>query len=185
EYIYKYVSKDVYYRSTAGGHLVNDGTLYVARLNEDGTGEWLVLTYGRNGLDASNGFHSQADVLVNTRASADLLGHTKMDRPEWGAVHPETGEVYFTLTNNTRRTEADAANPRVNNAFGHIIRWREDGEQAALTFEWDIYLLAGPAGTETKRLDGEKVATLTEDNTLSSPDGLWVDGRSVVWSKPD
>lgn len=185
EYIYKYVSKELYYKSTAGGHLLNDGTLYVARFNEDGTGEWLELTYGKNGLDESNGFYSQADVLVNTRTAADLLGPTKMDRPEWGAVHPETGEVYFTLTNNTRRTEADAANPRVNNAYGHIIRWREDGEQAATTFKWDIYLLAGPAGTETKSLEGETLATLTDDNKFNSPDGLWIDPRGLMWIQTD
>jgi uncharacterized protein len=49
-----------------------------------------------------------------------------MDRPEWGAVDPNTGEVYFTLTNNDRRIQADVdmANPRAGNQFGHIIRWR-------------------------------------------------------------
>ena len=75
-----------------------------------------------------------------------------MDRPEWCAVHPTTGEVYYTLTNNSnRRLEPtgtqmglDAANPRAytdakaasasgaastgnGNVNGHIIRVAEAG----------------------------------------------------------
>ena len=76
------------------------------------------------------GFSSQAEILVNARAAADRAGATKMDRPEWIAVHPRTGEVYCTLTNNTQRggdgrPAADAANPRASNVYGHIVRWRE------------------------------------------------------------
>jgi hypothetical protein len=67
-----------------------------------------------------------ADILVNTRLAADFVGATKMDRPEWGTVDPNSGEVYFTLTNNSRRTQAqvDAVNPRAENNFGQIVRWR-------------------------------------------------------------
>jgi secreted PhoX family phosphatase len=44
-----------------------------------------------------------------------------MDRPEWNAVNPANGEIYFTLTNNSNRSIdptgsqylPDAANPRV------------------------------------------------------------------------
>jgi secreted PhoX family phosphatase len=43
EYIYKFVLSAPYFKTTAGGHLLNDGTLYVARFNDDGSGEWLPL----------------------------------------------------------------------------------------------------------------------------------------------
>src|SRR5690606_13042675 len=104
------------------------------------------LVYGKGPLTEDNGFTSQADVLINTRLAADALGATKMDRPEWGAVHPQDGTVYFALTNNTDRTEADAANPRVENRWGHIIRWSEaKGNPAATRFSWDLFMLAGPS----------------------------------------
>ncbi|MDV7401488.1 DUF839 domain-containing protein, partial [Arthrospira platensis SPKY1] len=85
--------------------------------------------------------------MVNTRTAADALGATKMDRPEWGAVDPKTQEVYFTLTNNSRRTDeqVDAANPRAENNWGQIIRWREKDDQvAAKSFEWNLFVIAGP-----------------------------------------
>src|SRR5690606_8712318 len=81
------------------------------RFNDDGTGEWLPLVYGQNGLDASNGFRDQADVLVNTRLAAGLVGATPMDRPEWGAVDPNNGDAYCTRTNNSGRRTAKGAKP--------------------------------------------------------------------------
>ena len=186
EYIYKYVSKAPYYKATAGGHLLNDGTLYVAKFNADGTGEWLALDYNSENfrakaLAANVEFTSQADVLINTRLAADVVGATKMDRPEWGAVHPQTGEVYFTLTNNTARTAAqvDAANPRAANATGHIIRWRERAETTS--FDWDIFLLAGDVGTATPGSD----LKLTAENHMASPDGLAFDKNGLLWIQTD
>lgn len=186
EYIYKYVSKAPYYKATAGGHLLNDGTLYVAKFNADGTGEWLALDYNSENfrakaLAANVEFTSQADVLINTRLAADVVGATKMDRPEWGAVHPQSGEVYFTLTNNSARTAAqvDAANPRAANATGHIIRWRERAETTS--FDWDIFLLAGDVGTATPGSD----LKLTAENHMASPDGLAFDKNGLLWIQTD
>lgn len=188
EYIYKYVSKAPYFKNTAGGHLLNDGTLYVARFNADGSGDWLALDINNPEFIAKAAaagvvFSDQADVLLNTRLAADVAGATKMDRPEWGAVHPETSEVYFTLTNNTNRTEAqvDAANPRANNATGHIIRWKERANVAATQFDWDIFMLAGDVGTATPGTD----LVLTADNHLASPDGLWFDNNGLLWIQTD
>lgn len=188
EYIYKYVSNASYFRNTAGGHLLNDGKLYVARFNEDGSGEWLLLDVNDEGFAskaaaAGVSFTDQADLLLNTRLAADVAGATKMDRPEWGAVHPETSEVYFTLTNNTRRTDEqiDAANPRASNATGHIIRWRENEVPSATNFEWDIFLLAGDVGTQTPGTE----LTLDESNHLASPDGLWFDDAGLLWIQTD
>ncbi len=192
EYIYKFVSAQSYFSNTAGGHLLDTGTLYVAKFNDDGTGEWLPLVYGQNGLDESNGFSSQADVLVNTRLAADFVGATPMDRPEWGAVDPKTREVYFTLTNNSNRgadgrPDVDEANPRGPNPHGHIIRWSEGGnDPAAGTFQWNIFAFAGDS-SENELAGGFDLNgnALTEYNKFSSPDGLWIDKDSRIWIQMD
>ncbi|MBA3979317.1 MAG: Tat pathway signal protein [Alcanivorax sp.] len=185
EYIYKFVSAQPYYKATAGGHLLDSGTLYVARFNDDGTGEWLPLVYGLNGLTDANGFTSQADVLVNTRTAADFVGATKMDRPEWGAVDPVDGSVYFTLTNNSGRgssSDVDNANPRGPNPFGHIIRWKEGNDlPTSLNFDWDLFVLAGDQD-DSEDLAGNK---LTDDNIFCSPDGLWFDHDRRLWIQTD
>ena len=118
--------------------------------------------------------------------AADALGATKMDRPEWIAVHPRTKEVYCSLTNNALRggagqAPADAANPRANNVFGHIIRWREaGGDPAATRFAWDIFVLAG----DPAHPDPAKRGTVKGDG-FGSPDGLRFDERGVLWIETD
>ncbi|QJQ95957.1 MULTISPECIES: PhoX family phosphatase [Halomonadaceae] len=183
EYIYKFVSSRPYQAATAEGSLLDEGTLYVARFNEDGSGEWLALAPGVNGLTPENGFEDLADILVNTRNAADHVGATKMDRPEWGAVDPVTGQVYFTLTNNSRRAEGqqDAANPRADNNFGHIIRWQEAGHHSAERFAWDLFVLAGDAD-DSRDLTGEP---LGQDAIFASPDGLWIDPDRRLWIQTD
>lgn len=201
EYIYKFVSKAAYQEGLKGDDLLEEGTLYVAKFNEDNSGEWLALdlndvTFAAKveaakgttvGKIAFDGFADQGDVLINTRLAADIAGATKMDRPEWGEVCPRTGLVYFTLTNNSKRkdSEINAANPRAKNNTGHIIRWEEkDGQK----FSWDIFLLAGhTAGTLAgKMLPGSDKATdLTADNVLSCPDGLYFDTAGGMWIQTD
>ncbi|NGO90196.1 MAG: DUF839 domain-containing protein [Halomonas sp.] len=183
EYIYKFVSRRPFDAATADGSLLDEGTLYVARFNDDGSGEWLALAPGQNGLTPENGFADLADILVNTRSAADHVGATRMDRPEWGAVDPQTGDVYFTLTNNTRRAEGDEhpANPRANNSFGHIIRWQEEGTHAGERFAWDLFVLAGDQD-DSRDLAGN---ALVEDNIFASPDGLWIDADRRVWIQTD
>ncbi len=184
EYIYKFVSAAPFDAATASGVLLDEGTLYVARFNSDGGGEWLALVPGENGLTAENGFTGIADILINTRLAADRAGATKMDRPEWGAIDRTTGAVYFTLTNNTRRTEAqvDAANPRAQNRFGQVIRWREAGDDhAATTFTWDLFVLAG--AKESSRTFNRQA--LGSDNIFACPDGLWCDLDGRLWIETD
>jgi hypothetical protein len=188
EYVYKFVTARAWDPAdrAANRDLLDDGILYVARFNADGTGDWLALEQGKNGLTAANGFASQGDVVVKTRQAADRAGATPMDRPEWCAVHPVTREVYLTLTNNTARGRdkqpgPDAANPRANNVYGHIIRWRESGDDVAATaFRWDVFALAGVAD----HADPVKRGRFKGDS-FGSPDGLWFDARGVLWVQTD
>ncbi|MBB5688714.1 PhoX family phosphatase [Roseomonas alkaliterrae] len=184
EYIYKFVSARPFHRATANGSLLDEGILYVAKFNADGSGEWLPLVHGQGPLTAANGFADQGEVLVNTRLAADALGATKMDRPEWGAVDPRDGRVYFTLTNNARRQDGqvDAANPRARNEFGQIIRWREQNdEHAATRFTWDLFVIAGPEGN-SRTASG---APLGADSLFACPDGLWFDADGRLWIQTD
>ena len=188
EYIYKYVSRGKYLPILRQpGRLLDDGTLYVARFNPDGSGDWLALDLRDKAFrtacsNAGVSFADQGEVLINTRLAADIVGATKMDRPEWGAVNPDNGEVYFTLTNNSSRTVADAANPRAANPYGHIIRWREDRrDHAGKRFNWDIFLLAGPQSDSR----GPNGAALDDGSILASPDGLWFDPDGRLWIQTD
>lgn len=204
EYIYKFVSASPYRSNGDNRDLLEQGTLYVAVFQEDGQGEWRALDCRCSRFQAAAAaagvtFENQADVLVNTRLAADVLGATPMDRPEWGAVHPHSGEVYFSLTNNrTRGTPeypVDAANPRANNRYGHIIRWRErDGDAAALRFSWEVFVLAGPGEVDPattnpdesgRILPGRNGPPLGPDNRFGCPDGLWIDGNGLLWIQTD
>ncbi|ODP39419.1 PhoX family protein [Sphingomonas turrisvirgatae] len=192
EYLYKFVSATPWTANDAaatdrlamGDKYLDTGILYVAVFNANGTGEWRPLVFGTGPLTASNAtypFASQADVLVNTRLAADALGATPMDRPEWTAVNPATGELYLTLTNNSSRTPArvDATNPRAyldppstsrSNRNGHILRLREAGDTTeALTFAWDIYAFGAGSDLDPTNIN---LSGLTADNDFSSPDGL-------------
>jgi hypothetical protein len=184
EYVYKFVSSGAFTPGNriANRNLLDSGTLYVARFSTDGSGSWLPLVYGQSGLGPATGFNSQAEVLIYARAAADVAGATPMDRPEWGAVHPTTQEVYMTMTNNTRRNDndVDAANPRADNSLGHIIRWREaGGDSTATSFEWDIFVLAGDPAL------GPNKAGDVNGDLFGSPDGLWFDQNGLLWIQTD
>ncbi|XYH99149.1 PhoX family protein [Sorangium sp. So ce1128] len=190
EHIYKFVSARPY--TPGGGRSKNDdvldhGTLYAARFDADGTGEWIELTQGKNGLLPDKGFGSQAEVLIHARLAADAAGATFMDRPEWLAVHPRTGEVYCTLTNNTKRGKQgelgpDAANPRGPNLMGHILRFREEGNDPAATrFTWDIFLQAG----DPESSEESKRGNVRGGAAFAQPDGLVFDARGVLWIHTD
>ena len=196
EYVYKFVSRD---KVKPGGYrankdLLDHGTLYVARFDSQGYGRWLPLVHGEGGLNAAAGFADQAEVLVKCRQAADTVGATRMDRPEWVAVHPNTGEVFLTLTNNSARGQngrlADAANPRNDNIMGHIIRWREgkgtggsgvfDGDARATEFRWMHFALAGDPNAGKAEYRGS-----IKGDIYGSPDGLQFDAGGLLWIQTD
>ena len=187
EYIYKFVSRD---RMVAGGAkanaaLLDHGTLYVARFDADGSGCWLPLRHGQGPLVAANGFADQGAVLIKTRQASDLLGATRMDRPEWLAIDPAARKVYCTLSNNSQRGAkdmpgVDAANPRANNVMGQIIQWSEDDDFDAVTMRWSHLLLAGDPANPRAEAKGN-----LRDDLFACPDGVTLDARGVLWIQTD
>jgi secreted PhoX family phosphatase len=214
EYIYKFVSSAAWSaadanpadRLAAGDKYLDAGTLYVAKFNADGSGEWVALTMANPLVAGYAGytFADQGDICINARLAADAVGATKMDRPEWCSVNPKNGEVYFTLTNNSnRRVEPvgtsqmalDGPNPRAytdlkgaatnqsGNVNGHILRMKEGaGGAAATAFNWDVYLFAAEAGAAA----AVNLSNLTGDQDLSSPDGLvFSPSTGICWIQTD
>lgn len=197
DYIYKFVSEDRFIpgKDAANRRLLDHGKLYVAKFVDGaasgdfmGNGEWVQLDKSANPvLAADTRFADQAEVLIQTRLAADAVGATKMDRPEWITVHPETNEVYCALTNNSGRNVTDDANPRTANRYGQIVRWREAGNDAsATTFEWDLFVVAGNPVAYPDRSDLRSgSANVTVDNTFNSPDGIGFDADGRLWIQTD
>jgi secreted PhoX family phosphatase len=190
EYVYKFVTDGTFNPRDrmANMSLLDTGTLYVAKFNEDGSGTWVPMVYGQGPLTSANGFNSQGDVAINTRKAADLLGATKMDRPEDVEPNPVTKKIYVALTNNTNRggegrAPTDAANPRANNASGHIIEITEtNNDYASTTFRWEMFILAGlptDASTFFAGFDKSKVSP------IGAPDNVAFDNAGNLWIATD
>ena len=180
EYIYKFVSSKNWKAMRAKGKSpLDEGTLYVAKFDDDGTGQWLELSPNHPALAG----RAMDWILVNTRLAGDLVGATRMDRPEW-ITRGADGQMYCTLTNNTQRGTvgtipgtdpaaprpgATPANPLAPNPDGHIIRWLDSDDHTGTSFTWDIFLLS-------------KDVVDAEGQMYGSPDGLWgdPDGRLFI-----
>ncbi|MYL23116.1 DUF839 domain-containing protein [Halomonas alkaliantarctica] len=225
EYVYKFVSDaawdpadanrpgEQYDRLAIGAKYLDHGTLYAARFDADGSGEWLPLTPDattRDGrkLHAALGLPADdlAGIIVNTCDAADLMGATPMDRPEWATVDPASGEVYLTLTNNSQRTEAESDATYTNDGDGitqsgvgyataptNAANPRPDNGAGHIVrwkeagngtaFQWEVFVFGGSAS------DGNNPSGLTEINQFASPDGLWFDerdnGEGILWIQTD
>ncbi|HED7881114.1 TPA: PhoX family phosphatase [Campylobacter coli] len=190
EFIYKFVSKHKYKKGTDTSKILDEGTLYVGQFNGNvgdfrGSGKWIALEYGKNGLDESKGFKSQADILINTRLAASVVGATPMDRCEWIASHKESGsrEVFATLTNNKNRTQANAANPRTKNLYGQILKWIPKNSHKDDEFTWEIFTLVGNPDNQKGLNKGSN--NITSENKFNSPDGLKFDRDGRLWIQTD
>jgi len=176
DYLYKFVGDRPWRQVRAKGQSPLDhGTLYVAKFNEDGSGQWLPLVHGVGPLTVANDWADQADVLIRTRMAADAVGATRMHRPEWVAVHPRTREVFLTLTNGTGNNSAVNSN-RDPNPYGHIVRFSEAANDDT-AFGWDIFLLAGDPAYDAR--------VPADQPIFGSPDGIWVDDGGLVWIQTD
>ncbi|ELS40914.1 Putative phosphatase [Pseudomonas syringae pv. syringae B64] len=199
EFIYKFISRDRIDRKNpkANRDLLDHGTLYVAQFdagngNPDhpkGNGQWIELKHGKNGLDAAAGFNNQAEVLIHARLAASVVKATRMDRPEWIVVSPKDGQVYCTLTNNSKRGEegqpVGGPNPRAKNQYGQILRWREGGNNAsAMAFEWDLFVVAGNPTVHAGTPQAGS-SNINAQNMFNSPDGLSFDRSGRLWIQTD
>lgn len=190
EYVYKFVSDGRFdpMNPSANRDLLDKGTLFVARLDDRGGVRWLPLVQSVGPLTAREGFHSQADVVIEARRAADLLGATPMDRPEDIEVSPITGHVFVALTNNALRTAPGPGNPRAPNKAGQILELippREGGKprHAATEFTWNLLLVGGdPAKPE----QGARFHPGTSSSGwLVAPDNAVFDAKGRLWIATD
>ncbi len=188
EFLYRYVSNGVFAPGAETDSLLEDGKLYAAKFHDTGAGEWLELN------PETAGMANMAEVCVHTRIAASAVGATTMDRPEWVAANPKAPEVYCALTNNKNRgikpnaggdlTPASGPNPRDENIYGQIVRWRPNGgDHTNNGFAWDLYALAGNPKLHTDLNAGSD--NINENNMFNSPDGLKFDSNGVLWIQTD
>lgn len=192
EYVYRFVTNQPYEpdRPESARSLLDDGVLSVARFDDDGSLRWLPLVCGQGPLTADNGFHSQADVLIETRRAADLLGATPMDRPEDVEPSPTSQCVYVILSNNSKRTasQTNAANPREKNVHGHVLellppRSEAGADHAADQFRWNLFLRGGDPQNPADQVDGHP--DISSSGWLSCPDNGGFDSRGRLWITTD
>lgn len=192
EYIYKFISRDKVRKGrsqAAKAHnmrLLENGDLYVARFEAagdpastyDGTGTWLPLIV--DGQSKVAGF-SVEEVLIFTRAAADTVQPTPMDRPEDVRRNPVNGFVYAALTNSTGRKEPGVANPRANNRYGQVIEIAES-DPTALAFTWSLLVVCGDPSDPTTYFSGYPKQQVSP---ISSPDNLAFDSKGNLWISTD
>ena len=185
DYVYKFISNDRYnaFSRWANLDLLSTATLFAAKFNDDGSGEWMPLVAGSPQLAT----WTTAGVATFTRLAADAVGATPMDRPEDIEVNPVNHRVYIALTNNNNRAaeDVDSVNPRGPNAHGHILELTENGGDAASRrFTWDIFILCGdPADAEQETyFAGFDKSQL---DSISAPDNFAFDQNGNLWIATD
>lgn len=194
EFLYKFVSNGIYVPGGDTSKLLDEGTLYVAKFSDEGTGEWLALTEETTGMKMD-------EICVFTRQAASKVGATTMDRPEWVAVNPVAIEAYCALTNNSNRAvlkdgkmrtnaggdvmDISAVNPREKNEYGQIVRWYpENDDHADGKFKWDLFVMAGNPDVHK----GDAYAgssNINSGNMFNSPDGMMFDTTGLLWIQTD
>ena len=214
DYFYKFVGSKRMKRGSSRAvrehnlSLLDEGTLYVARLTGDspaleidgtgklpedgafdGGGEWIPLaTATAEGAVSHVEGMSAEEVFVFTRLAGDTVGATKMDRPEDIEPNPVTGKVYVALTNNTDRgvgshAKADEANPRSANKHGHVLELTERWNRPESTrFGWSLFLVAGDPDDPATYFAGFPKDAVSQ---ISCPDNVAFDPHGNLWISTD
>jgi uncharacterized protein len=94
---------------------------------------------------------------VRCRQAADLLGGTKLDRPEDIEIQPGTGDVIVSLTNNKPK----------GNFYGSLLRLHELDGYAGRRFESSTFLAGGP------------------ETGFACPDNIAFDRKGNLWMTSD
>ena len=142
--LYKFIS--------SSKNSITNGTLYVADFDN---GKWLPLDYKLQPLLEKN-FKDQTDVLINCRKASNLIGGSKLDRPEDIEIDPITKAVFVTFTNNKKN----------GNYHGSIVKLIET-DPGALEFSHELF-----------RAGGSKTG-------FSCPDNLAFDKNGNLWITSD
>lgn len=208
DYVYKFVANGTFNLDTPRApehfNLLDQGTLYVARFEADGSGKWLPLTTAKLDKLAPGKFADQGDICIRTRQAADIVHATPMDRPEdveapIDARFGGLGKVYVVLTNNSNRGVAnranrangtirssatDGPNPRGPNPAGQVVEITEAHNDHTLTsFKWRLFLLAGDpaaaAGAPTN-VQGTFIG-----DRFGAPDNCTFDKDGRLWLATD
>lgn len=199
EYLYRFVTRDAYNPDDrkANKDLLDNGTLSVAKFESDGTLIWIPLVAGQGPLTKEAGFATQADVVLNTRGAADLVGATPMDAPEGFVPHSRTGKLYVAMTENLDRLPAgggepgetvNVANPRGPNPYGHLLELVPPGapekpDHAADNYRWDVFVLGGDPAVPTD--EARYHPDVTENGWFTDPDNIGVDPAGRLWVTTD
>lgn len=192
EYLYRYVSNNAYHPELKSEQQIDDlmenGILYVAKFDDNGSGHWTALTEKSTGM-------SLAEICIHTRQAASKVNATTMDRPEWVAVNPHKAEVFCALTNNKNRGMRNNAggdpqpvggvNPRKANHYGQVVRWLpKNNDHAADEFNWNLFVLAGNMQVHKgNSYAGSK--NVHSGNMFNAPDGVHFDSQGKLWIQTD
>jgi secreted PhoX family phosphatase len=184
-HVWKFLSNGLY---RPGDHATNRtllsyGTLYAARFNPDGTGEWRPLTLdarldpNREEADAkpfisprartlADCYESLGAILMDAYPAANAVGATPAGRPEDLEVHPTDGSVFIAFT-------ASAAKGGLwDNIYGQVWRLEEEkGDVRARRFRWSRFAVGGP--------------TAAAGQPFAQPDNLAFDARGDLWVASD
>lgn len=146
ECFYKFIG------SKAGS--LDAGVLYVADVN---AGRWLPLDIEQQPRLKEH-FKTQLNVQINARSAAKMVGGSALDRPEAAAIHPKTGHVYLTLTNNSATA----------NHFGSIVKFEEHGgDHGAMGFRYSVFKAGGI------------------ESAFACPDNIQFDRMGNLWMTSD
>jgi len=198
QFVYRFVSRESFLpgESAHNRALLTEGTLYAGQFREGGTGIWLPLVFGQGPLTPDNGFRNQADVLIDCRRAAKLMGATPMDRPEDVETNPVNDCTYVMLTKNRKRTEGDenAANPRARNSTGHVLEIVPPGrsgvrDHTSDTFHWNTFLLGGNPNAENPQERGaygqQHPDNISAHGWFANPDNVAFDQQGNMWIATD